>query len=237
MGKQLGRQTQTHSTEAHLHPWPIGSSQAVEQVQRQGSGLTAHQTEGLFRQPPVHGEIERAAQQKQAACIGRSGALHVVVKRFTKRPINIVPTEIAHPDQRGTQCVRQLSGCRRDISQQQRRLSPGADPLNLPPEQIRQILIQLCQSAQRGGRIRSQGIGLHHPHIPSTTTLQDCVVIQQSGQEARLDGGTHHKRPVRSQLAELLKHSRVPCRMAKTMAAAAGVDQHTRDSFSGRRSW
>ena len=236
LGEQFRGQPQTQTSESHLHPRPIRCTQAVDQFRRQGSGLTAHQSQRLLRQPPVHGQIERATQQKQSTGIGGAAPLNVSVKGRTEGPIDVVPAEVAHPHKRCTQPGCQLRGCRWNIGEHQCRLTQGTDPGKLPADQIGQILFQSFQSFQGGERVRCQGIGLHHPHIPSTSTLLNGVIVEQGRQETGLDRGAHHKPPVRTQPPQLLQHCRIPGRVAKAMAAAAGVDQHVRDSSSGSSS-
>ena len=224
--KQIPRKGQAQASKPHQHQGSILGIKASLKIRRNGPRAGANQTEPLFRQPPVHGEVKRAAQQQITAAVGLSSSIGPALEGRAQGAIDVIPPEIAHPHQR---CIEALGqgGCGRgNVPDDQHRLPLRRKPESLSLDQGRQPLLQLIQGPEGGGAIHTERVGLHHAHIPLTRPLLNRCIPQQQVEYGGGQTRAHHQGPFRTQAAQLLEHRSIASRMAEAMAAAAEIDQH-----------
>ena len=98
--KQAGIQFQAEPAKTHLNKRLIKGLELLIQQQRQRPRRAANKPKPLFRQTPLHREVERAAEQEFALLISLSGQVTPRAKRRPERAVDVIPTEIPHPHQR-----------------------------------------------------------------------------------------------------------------------------------------
>ena len=142
------------------------------------------------------------------------------------RPIDRIPTEIAHEHQRSPHRLGQGGGGRRHIRQHQQRLPLLQQPGALGGQLRRQLLLQALERRKGGVGVGAEGIGLQHPHIPAAGAVLERHRAEGQPQERLRQRRGEHQTPLGLKAVQGREHRGHPGAMAVAMAADAGVDQH-----------